>query len=227
MSTVFWPRPCFSPIHHLLKSPLPPHNPPLWLLLRRWRLLSALSWSSAPLSPNGSHIAEFSVSRVSSGLSLCLWSTAVLRQSVLPVPERTYPGRVRGVNNDNIIVSPIGLLPMATSRWHVTRLIGVNRTTSKYPKLLWDMNGQKTANVRWVPTDGSDHMLVAAQGTIYSTFREFWSAVYRVDVTDGKRDVTVDHYFARQEDRVTLLSSMERFLAMHNPANELTASFGC
>lgn len=158
------------------------------------------------------------------------------------------------MNNDNIIVSPIGLLPMATSRWHVTRLIGVNRTTSKYPKLLWDMNGQKTANVRWVPTDGSNHMLVAAQGTIYSTFPEFWSAVYRVDVTDGKRDVTVDHvqsvkmnsampkagksvefgslsladhYFARQEDRVTLLSSMERFLAMHNPANELTASFGC
>ena len=28
-----------------------------------------------------------------------------------------------------------------------------------------------------------------------------------------------DHYFTRQEDRLTLLSAMETFLAKHNPAN--------
>ncbi len=30
-----------------------------------------------------------------------------------------------------------------------------------------------------------------------------------------------DHYFARQADRVTLLSAIQRFLASHNPPDEL------
>lgn len=49
------------------------------------------------------------------------------------------------------------------------------------------MGGQNTGYVLWVPSDGSNHILVAAQGSIYGNLAEFWPTVYRVDVTNGKK----------------------------------------
>ncbi|MCO4092793.1 MAG: hypothetical protein HEQ34_12690, partial [Sphingorhabdus sp.] len=99
----------------------------------------------AELSPDGNHIA-----------------------GIFGVPDGTQPGRIQWVNNDNIIVSLTGLLPIEGDRWYITRLLAVNRLSGKFTKLLWDLNGQNAGDVLSVPNDGSNEILVAAQATIYS-----------------------------------------------------------
>lgn len=141
----------------------------------------------AHLSPDGNHIAGIFGLRGEQSIAIMPLANGTANPIVLSVPEGTQPGRVRWVNNDNIIVSLTGLLPVETSRWYVTRLLAVNRLSGKFTRLLWDLNGQNTGDVLWVPSDGSNHILVAAQGSIYTNLPEFWPTVYRVDVTNGKK----------------------------------------
>ncbi len=141
----------------------------------------------AALSPDGNHIAGiFGVAGEQKIVIMPLVGGAS-KTIILGVPDGTQPGRVLWVNNDNIIVSLTGLLPVETDRWYVTRLLAVNRINGKHTKLLWDMNGQNAGDVLSVPNDGSNEILVAAQDTIYSNFPGFWPTVYRVDVTNGKK----------------------------------------
>lgn len=141
----------------------------------------------AALSPDGNHIAGiFGVGGEQKIVIMPLVGGAT-KPIILGVPDGTQPGRVRWVNNDNIIVSLTGLLPVETDRWYVTRLLAVNRLSGKYTKLLWDMNGQNAGDVLSVPNDGSNEILVAAQSTIYSNLTGFWPSVYRVNVTNGKK----------------------------------------
>ncbi len=141
----------------------------------------------AHISPDGSHVAGiFGVNGEQRILIMPLTgdkSTTV----IAAVPEGTQPGAIQWVNNDNIIVSLTFLLPVEGDRWYVSRLISINRITRKSIKLLWDLRGQNAANVLWIPSDGSNEILVAAQDSIYSNYPEFWPEVYRVDVTTGKR----------------------------------------
>src|SRR3546814_7296470 len=69
-------------------------------------------------------------------------------------------------------------------------MIAISRTTGKVTKLLWDVGGQNGADLLWVPTDGSNHILVAAQNSIY-VGEDFWPSVYRVDVTNGRKRVVL------------------------------------
>ena len=141
----------------------------------------------AALSPDANHIAGiFGVAGEQKIVIMPLVGGAS-KTIILGVPDGTQPGRVLWVNNDNIIVSLTGLLPVETDRWYVTRLLAVNRINGKHTKLLWDMNGQNAGDVLSVPNDGSNEILVAAQDTIYSNFPGFWPTVYRVDVTNGKK----------------------------------------
>lgn len=145
----------------------------------------------AHISPDGSHIAGIFGIAGEQAIAIMPLGASKAASVILAVPEGTEPGHVRWVNNDNIIVTLTGLLPVEGERWYVTRLLGVNRTTGKFTKLLWDLSGQNAADVLWIPTDGSSQILVAAQGTIYSNFPEFWPTIYRVDVTTGKKKTEV------------------------------------
>jgi dipeptidyl aminopeptidase/acylaminoacyl peptidase len=141
----------------------------------------------AELSPDGNHIAGiFGVAGEQRILIMSLINGAS-KPVILAIPDDTQAGRFRWVNNDNIIISLTGLLPVETDRWYITRLLALNRLSGKYTRLLWDLNGQNGGEVLWIPNDGSNEILVAAQATIYSNFPEFWPTVYRVDVTNGKR----------------------------------------
>ncbi len=141
----------------------------------------------AELSPDGSHIAGVFGINGQQNIAIIPLSKAATKPVVAAVPPDTQPGRIRWVNNDNIIVSLTSLLPVDTDRWYLSRLVAFNRLTGKFTKLLWDLRGQDTADVLWVPKDGSNEILVAAQASIFPSFPEFWPTVYRVDVTSGKR----------------------------------------
>ncbi|WP_397603085.1 alpha/beta hydrolase family protein [Sphingorhabdus sp.] len=141
----------------------------------------------AELSPDGNHIAGiFGVGGEQKILIMPLMG-GTTKAVILGVPDETQPGRIQWVNNDNIIVSLTGLLPIETDRWYITRLLAVNRLSGKFTKLLWDLGGQNTGDVLSVPNDGSNEILVAAQATIYTNMSGFWPTVYRVNVTNGKR----------------------------------------
>ena len=141
----------------------------------------------AKLSPDGNHIAGIFGVGGEQKIAIMPIFNGTTKTTILGVPDGTQPGRIQWVNNDDIIVSLTGLLPIETDRWYITRLMAINRLNGKYTKLLWDLGGQNTGDVLWVPNDGSNEILVAAQGTIYSNFAEFWPTVYRVNVTNGKR----------------------------------------
>jgi dipeptidyl aminopeptidase/acylaminoacyl peptidase len=141
----------------------------------------------AELSPDGNHIAGiFGVGGEQKILIMPLMG-GTTKAVILGVPDETQPGRIQWVNNDNIIVSLTGLLPIETDRWYITRLLAVNRLSGKFTKLLWDLGGQNTGDVLWVPNDGGNEILVAAQATIYTNMSGFWPTVYRVNVTNGKK----------------------------------------
>ena len=141
----------------------------------------------AEISPDGTHIAGIFGIAGEQFIAIMPVVNGKSKPILASVPEGTQPGRVRWVNNDNIIVTLTRLVPVEADRWYLTRLVGLNRMTGKFTRLLWDLNGQNTANVLWVLQDGSNEILVAAQGFIYANFPEFWPTVFRVDVTTGKR----------------------------------------
>lgn len=107
---------------------------------------------------------------------------------VLALPEDNQAAWVRWVNNDHLIVGIRALMPVVGDRWIVSRMISVHRPTGKVTKVLWDQNGQNSADVLWTARDGSPQILVAAQNSIFVD-EEFWPKVWRVNVETGKRVV--------------------------------------
>jgi dipeptidyl aminopeptidase/acylaminoacyl peptidase len=141
----------------------------------------------AELSPDGNYLAGIFGVGGEQKIAIMPVMNGSDKATILGVPDGTQPGRTQWVNNDNIIVSLTGLLPIETDRWYFTRLIAINRLSGKYTKLLWDLTGQNAGDVLSVPNDGSNEILVAAQSTIYTNMSGFWPTVYRVDVRNGKR----------------------------------------
>lgn len=109
------------------------------------------------------------------------------KKVLVGLPDDTQADWVRWVNDDNILVGVSALQPVIDGeRWYITRLISVNRNTSKITRLLWDSQGQNASDVLWVATDGSPQILVAAQLSIF-TNELFWPIVWRVDVEKGSK----------------------------------------
>ncbi len=146
----------------------------------------------AHISPDGTHVAGLFGVNGEQRIVITSLTGDKSTTIVMPVPDETQPGAIRWVNDDNIIVALTGLLPVQGNRWYVNRLIGVNRTTRKVTKLLWELRGQNTADVLWLPSDGSNEILVAGQDSIYGDTREFWPKVYHVNVTNGKKRSAVE-----------------------------------
>ena len=107
------------------------------------------------------------------------------------IPDGTQATWVRWVNDDHILIGLTALLPIESDKWYVSRVIALNRANGKITTLLWDQSGQNAADMVWVPSNGSNEVLIAAQGTVYSDFEQFWPTVYRVDVSNGKKRVVV------------------------------------
>lgn len=141
----------------------------------------------AYISPDGTHMAGIFASGGEQKIAIMPLMNRSLKTTVIGVPDGMDPGAIRWVNNDNIIVSVTAQKPVEGERWYLSRLLGINRVNGALTKLLWELNGQNAADVLWVPKDGSNEILVAAQGSIYSNDTDFWPTVYRVDVTNGKK----------------------------------------
>ncbi|MBB5704976.1 alpha/beta hydrolase family protein [Sphingopyxis panaciterrulae] len=142
------------------------------------------------LSPDGSHVAGLFAVRGEQRILLMPVFGDRSRSVMVGVPDQTEIAWLRWVNDDNLVVGLYALQPIAGDNWYISRMIAISRTTGKVTKLLWDVGGQNGADLLWVPTDGSNHILVAAQNSIY-VGEDFWPSVYRVDVTNGRKRVVL------------------------------------
>ncbi len=99
------------------------------------------------LSPDGSRIAGLlGVGGVQNIAIINLFNKTETKIKI-PVPAATQALWIRWVNDDNIIVGLSALLPVENENWYVTRALAINRVSGKVTKLLWEKNGQDTADV--------------------------------------------------------------------------------
>ncbi|MGQ2930060.1 MAG: alpha/beta hydrolase family protein [Sphingopyxis sp.] len=145
---------------------------------------------SAELSPDGRHLAGLFAIKGEQRIGIIPIGGDASQAMFVGVPDLTEIDWLQWVGDDNIIVGLRALLPVETDNWYISRLIGINRTTGKPTRLLWDLKGQDASSVVWIPTDGSTEILVAGQNSIYEG-EDFWPAVYRVDVATGRRKTEV------------------------------------
>ena len=141
----------------------------------------------AKISPNGTRLAGLlGIGGAQSIAILNMFDTSD-KPVRISVPDGTQANSVRWVNEDNIVVGLTTLLPVENDRWYVSRAIAISRKSGKITKLLWDSGGQNAGDILWIPSDGSNEILISAQDSIYSNEDGFWPTVYRVDVTTGRK----------------------------------------
>ena len=104
------------------------------------------------------------------------------------MPAETQAAAIRWVNNDNLIVTVYAQQPVEADRWTITRLLGINRQTKKFTRILWESRGQNASDVIWIASDGRPEIMVVAQDSIYLG-DSFWPSVWRVNVETGKRNL--------------------------------------
>ncbi|MEL6874498.1 MAG: S9 family peptidase [Pseudomonadota bacterium] len=139
------------------------------------------------LSPNGKYFAGVFGVKGEQRILISPLDFDRTQVKMLPIPDETEIGRIRWINDDNILVSMYGLTRVFSDRWYIYRILGVNRKTGEYTKLLTRQTGQNAGKVIWTPSDGSAEILAAGQGSIYSSDEEFWPSVFRVNVETGKQ----------------------------------------
>lgn len=140
----------------------------------------------ATLSPNGKYIAGLFGIEGEQRIVMFPLSNGDEKPVVVGIPDGSQVHSIRWVNDDNIIASLVVLSRVQDDDWYLSRIIGVNRKTKEIQKLMWDAKGQNAADVLWIPSDGSNEILLAVQNSIYSNEIEFWPAVHQLNVETGK-----------------------------------------
>ncbi len=147
----------------------------------------------AVISPDGTHWAGLlGLGGIQSIAILNIFDKPAVAVRIL-VPDQTNVRWLRWVNADNVLIGLDALVNVTHEDWYVSRLVAVNRVTGKLTYLLWDAGGQNASDVVWLPKNGGNEVLIAAQDSIYEELN-FWPAVHRVDVTNGHdREVLQPH----------------------------------
>ncbi|MEL7454766.1 MAG: hypothetical protein AAGJ50_15500, partial [Pseudomonadota bacterium] len=115
------------------------------------------------LSPNGKYFAGVFGVKGEQRILISPLDFDRTQVKMLPIPDETEIGRIRWINDDNILVSMYGLTRVFSDRWYIYRILGVNRKTGEYTKLLTRQTGQNAGKVIWTPSDGSAEILAAGQ----------------------------------------------------------------
>ncbi|MFC4290841.1 alpha/beta hydrolase family protein [Sphingorhabdus arenilitoris] len=137
------------------------------------------------ISPDGTHLAGLFAINGQQRIVITPLVKDAGKQIILGVPDETSVYSVRWVNDNNILLGVYSLIRVESDRWYVSRLLSVNRVSGEVQRLLPRMGGQNAADVLWVPSDGSNEILVSAQDSIYTNVEGFWPSVYKVNVETG------------------------------------------
>jgi len=119
-----------------------------------------------------------------------------LRLAIIPVGDTAKlklidPGdfelnSLRWVNDDWLLLRAGETQPVDGDSWYVSRAFAVRADGGKINPLVVPEAGQNADDVLWVARDGSPHVLIAMQTSIYSDREGFWPQVRDFDVSTGR-----------------------------------------
>ena len=92
----------------------------------------------------------------------------------------------RWVNNDWLIVTIGSTAPVEGDSWYLRRTLGVSADGKTINILGKNLAAQSADDVVWVASDGSPHVRIALQTSIYREDPGFWPQVRDFDVSTGK-----------------------------------------
>jgi dipeptidyl aminopeptidase/acylaminoacyl peptidase len=142
----------------------------------------------ARISPSGTRFAGLLAIHGQQVIAIRDLFDAKKKQVVIGIPDGTELSWIQWVNEENILIRVHALMPViGGERWYISRVFAINSATGKITKIFGDSAGQDAADVIWIPSDGSNQILLAAQNSIFTNYEEFWPAVYSVDVSNGRK----------------------------------------
>jgi dipeptidyl aminopeptidase/acylaminoacyl peptidase len=98
------------------------------------------------------------------------------------------------VNNDWFIAH-VGIeRPVDSDEWYLRRLMSISADGKVIKPILADSAAQNADDVLWTAHDGSPHLLVALQTSVYSNEPGFWPQIEDVDVSTGHARMVVPPY---------------------------------
>uniref|UniRef100_UPI0035C9F4C4 alpha/beta hydrolase family protein n=1 Tax=uncultured Sphingomonas sp. TaxID=158754 RepID=UPI0035C9F4C4 len=90
------------------------------------------------------------------------------------------------VNDDWLIATVGNTAPVEGDSWYLRRTLGISADGKKINVLGKDDAAQSADDVLWIAKDGSPHVRIALQTSIYSNDDGFWPQVRDYDVTNGR-----------------------------------------
>lgn len=153
-------------------------------------------FESPQLSPDGSKIA------------VRLAVQGQQRFAIIPLGERSKIVQIglrdydlngwRWVNNDWLVATVGATRKVEGDSWYLRRTLAISADGRTINALGKDLAGQNADDILWVANDGSPHIRLALQTSIYSNELGFWPEVRDYDVTTGKSrtvQAPVEHVF--------------------------------
>lgn len=89
------------------------------------------------------------------------------------------------VNNDWLVATIGATAPVEGDSWYLRRTIGISADGKKINVLGKDLAAQGADDILWIARDGSPHIRLALQTSIYRDTAGFWPEVRDFDVTNG------------------------------------------
>lgn len=146
----------------------------------------------ARLSPDGQWIAGMFAVKGVQRLVMISPFEAMTTMAQAELPADVQVSSIHWVDNENVVLRLRTIRKYdVNDSLYVTWAVAYNRVTRKFTRLLKELNGQNTADILWIPTDGSTQILMAGQNSIY-TGEDFWAKVYSVDVVKGRATLVVN-----------------------------------
>lgn len=144
---------------------------------------------SPQLSPDGTRVAA----QIALG--------GQLRLAIIPLGDTAHlklinpgPADINGwswVNNDWLVVTVGQSSAVEGDSWYLRRAIAVGADGGNMRVLGGDRAGQNADDVLWIAHDGTPHLRMALQTSIYSSEPGFWPEVRDFDVSTGKSRLVV------------------------------------
>lgn len=93
------------------------------------------------------------------------------------------------VNEDWLVATISTEQPIAGSKWRISRTLAIKADGKEIKTLRAKEAGQNASDILWVASDGSPHIILSYQTSIYTDDTGFWP---RVDLIDVSRDKVVE-----------------------------------
>lgn len=139
------------------------------------------------LSPDGTHIAVKIA--IQGKQRFAIITVGDTRKLVLINPGNSDLNSWEWVNNDWLIAKIGATAPVEGDSWYLRRTVAISADGKTMNVLGKDDAAQSADDVLWIAQDGSPHVRIALQTSIYSDTPGFWPLVRDYDVTTGKSTI--------------------------------------